>query len=238
MQNQNQNDFRTGHRKRMRQKMLDAQLAGYEYLELILTWALPRIDTRQIARELLRTFGGVRAVMAASIEDLEKINGISDNTALFLKALHGLTTISYRENLSTGPVFHNYQNVSEYFWTTLADKNTEEMHAMYLGADYRMLAVDVHSVGTVDWAVAYPREILKRAMNLGARSVILAHNHLTPVTSFSSPDITLTHEIERILKTVDISLHDHLLVSGNIVYSARNMFIIKENKKAENKQAA
>lgn len=221
-------DFRKGHRKRLRKKMLDDKLVGYEYLELALTWALPRIDTRPLARALIQNFGGVSAVLIAPIEELVKIRGIGQNTALFIKAVHGLSIQSYRENLSAATIFHDYQKVSEYFWQTLAGKETEEMHAMYLGLDNRMLACDAHSRGTVDWAAAYPREILRRAMNIGARKVIIAHNHLTPVTSFSNPDIILTQEIQRILKTVDIDLHDHLLVSGNIVYSARNMFIIKD----------
>ena len=89
------------------------------------------------------------------------------------------------------------------------------------------MADDLHSVGTSDWAAVYPREILKRALDLNARSVVMMHNHPTPGISFSQEDIEITTKVQNLLANVDIKLHDHYLVSGGIVYSARNMFLIK-----------
>ena len=89
------------------------------------------------------------------------------------------------------------------------------------------MADDLHSVGTVDWAAAYPREILKRALELNAKSIVMLHNHPKPNTSFSVDDIELTERVRDLLSTVDIDVHDHYVVSGGIVYSARNMFLLK-----------
>ena len=90
-----------------------------------------------------------------------------------------------------------------------------------------LLSDDLHSVGTVDWATTYPREILKRALELNARSVVLMHNHPTPNTSFSVEDIEITEQIKNLLAPVNIGVYDHYVVSGGIVYSARNMFLLK-----------
>ncbi len=101
------------------------------------------------------------------------------------------------------------------------------MHVFYLGSELCMLADDVHSCGTNDEAVVYPREILKRALVLNARSVVLVHNHPTPNKSFSTADIEITTVVRDLLAAAGIELFDHFVVSGTIVYSARNMFLLK-----------
>ena len=97
-----------------------------------------------------------------------------------------------------------------------------------MGDDYQLLADDLHSRGTIDWAAVYPREILKRALELNAQSVLMLHNHPTPNVTFSEQDIAVTEEVEKLLLPVGIRLHDHYLVTGGIVYSARNMFLLKQ----------
>jgi DNA repair protein RadC len=124
-------------------------------------------------------------------------------------------------------VFHDYKKITEYCRLLLCGKKVEEFHVLYLDSDYRLLSDDLHSSGTVDWAAVYPREILKRALEVNASSVIMLHNHPVSKTSFSIADIEITSDVRNILKNVDIDLFNHLLVSGNIVYSAKNMFLIK-----------
>lgn len=133
----------------------------------------------------------------------------------------------YKSNLDKVTIFHNEKILTNYCLLLMAGKTKEEIHILYLDEDNRLLADDLHSVGTVDWAAAYPREILKRALELNAKSIVMLHNHPKPNTSFSVDDIELTERVRDLLSTVDIDVHDHYVVSGGIVYSARNMFLLK-----------
>lgn len=219
--------FRIGHRERLRQKFLSDKLADYELLELLLSFVIPRRDVRPLARGLMDKFGGLYQVITAPIESLEEFKGIGHNTAIFIKAIHKIMLAGYKSNLGDVKIFHNEKVLTNYCLLLMSGKTKEEIHILYLGADQRMLADDLHSVGTVDWAAAYPREILKRALELNAKSIVIMHNHPTPNTSFSMADIELTERIKALLSSVDITVHDHYLVSGGIIYSARNMFLLK-----------
>lgn len=219
--------YRLGHRERLRQKFLQNKLVDYELLELLLTYAIPRCDVRPLARELMKTFGGAYNVLTAPMEDLMKVKGVKLNTAIFIKSIHEMMIQGYKSYMDDKPIFHDYQKLSEYCKLLLSGKKIEEFHILYLDTDYKLLCDDLHSSGTIDWAAVYPREIVKRALELNARSIVMLHNHPTPNTSFSTTDIEVTTEIKKILESVDVALFDHLLVSGNIVYSAKNMFLIK-----------
>lgn len=219
--------FRSGHRERLRQKFLDDKLADYELLELLLSFAIPRRDVRPLARGLINKFGGVYQVITAPIESLNSFNGIGRNTAVFIKAIHKIMVAGYKSNLDNITIFHNEKILVNYCLLLMSGKTKEEIHILYLDGEMRLLADDLHSVGTVDWAAAYPREILKRALELNAKSIVMLHNHPASNTSFSTEDIDLTEKIKNLLATVDISVHDHYLVSGGIVYSARNLFLLK-----------
>lgn len=225
--NSDDSSYRLGHRERLRQKFLKNKLVDYELLELLLTYAIPRCDVRPLARELMKTFGGAYNVLTAPVEALTKVRGVKENTAIFIKAIHEMMVLGHKDYLNDTPIFHDYQRLSEYCKLLLSGKKIEEFHILYLDSDYRLLTDHLHSSGTIDWAAVYPREIVKRALELNARSVVMLHNHPTPNTSFSSADIEITGTVKNILKSVDIELFDHLLVSGSIVYSAKNMFLIK-----------
>lgn len=219
--------FHIGHRERLRQKFLDDKLADYELLELLLSFVIPRRDVRPLARGLVEKFGGVYQVITAPIDSLTKFKGIGRNTAIFIKAIHKIMMVGYKSSLDKATIFHNEKILTNYCLLLMAGKTKEEIHILYLDDDRRLLADDLHSIGTVDWAAAYPREILKRALELNAKSIVMLHNHPKPNTSFSTDDIKLTEQVKNLLATVDIDVHDHYVVSGGIVYSARNMFLLK-----------
>lgn len=219
--------FRIGHRERLRQKFLMGKLTDYKILELLLMYAIPRCDVKPLSRELLKTFGGVHNVIMAPIESLTKVRGIKENTAVLIKVIHELMIASHKSHLIQTPIFHDYQKLSEYCRLLLSGKPVEEFHVLYLDPNYRLLSDDLHSSGTIDWAAVYPREIVKRALDLNAASIVMVHNHPSGTTSFSSDDINITGDVKNILASVDVALFDHLLVSGSIVYSAKNMFLIK-----------
>jgi DNA repair protein RadC len=225
--NSSDSSFRKGHRDRLRQKFLENKLVDYELLELLLTYAIPRCDVRPLARELAKAFGNVYGVITAPVEALTRVSGLKENSAILIKAVHRLMLAGHQNYLADTPVFHNYRILSEYCRLILSGKRAEEFHVLYLDSNYRLLLDDLHSSGTIDWAAVYPREIIKRSLELNATSIVMLHNHPSGNTSFSNEDIAITEEVRKILAVVNISLFDHLLVSGNIVYSAKNMFLIK-----------
>lgn len=219
--------FHQGHRERLRQKFLEDKITDYELLELLLSFAIPRIDVRPLARGLMKKFGGLYQILTASYEDLISYKGIGKNTAVFIKAIQSVMIKGYKSCLDTRPIFHDENILSNYCKLMLAGKAVEEFHILYLNTDRRLLADDLHSTGTVDWTAVYPREILRRALDLNAKYLVLLHNHPTPNRSFSMQDIETTMNIQHLLSAVDIELYDHFIVSGGILYSAKNMFLLK-----------
>ena len=131
--------------------------------------------------------------------------------------------------LGDAPVFHNYEKLERYCKLIVGNKAIEEFHVLYLDSQFKLIKDVLHSAGTIDWAAVYVREIVKQALDLNASCIVLLHNHPTACTSFSSQDIDITIELMNALEKLNIKLYDHLLVSGNVVYSARNMRLL-DNK--------
>lgn len=220
-------NFHIGHRDRLRQKFLDGRLADYEKLELLLGYVIPRRDVRPLARSLIKKYGSIYQILASPLDVLMANNGIGRNTAIFLKLVHDIMCIGYSNQMAERPIFHNEQTLSNYCKLQLAGKTVEEFHILYMDDNRRLLEDWTHSVATIDWAAVYPREILRRALELNARHVILLHNHPVSGESFSSPDIDMTEELAKMLAPLDIMVDDHYLVSNGILYSARNMQLFK-----------
>ena len=195
--------LRAGHRDRLRQKFLDGELANYEIMELILGYAIPRKDVRPIARMLYKKFGGTFPILCASIDDLERIPGLGHNTAIFIKAMQKIIIDGYRSEAEEKPVLHNREQFDNYIRIMLGGRTTEEMH------------------------VLYNNEIVKNALNMGAKFVALIHNHPIPGLGFSQEDIEITEQLKNALLNVRIQLYDHFVVSGGIVYSMKEQYWLK-----------
>ena len=215
-----------GHRKRLRQKFLAGQLAEYEILELLLTYAIPRRDVRTLSRVLYKKYGNIHHLLSTPIDTLMKNNGIKEHTAVLFKLVHHITELEYKETLDSAPIFYNQEKLENYCKLVVGGKPIEEFHVLYLDAQFKLIEDQLHSSGTVDWTAVYIREIVKNALDLNARNIVLLHNHPTPYTTFSSQDIEITNELEKALKQLSIGLYDHFLVSGDVVYSARNMHLL------------
>lgn len=216
-----------GHRARLRKKFLDGQLAEYEILELLLTYAIPRRDVRNLSRQLYKKYGSIHNLISDSIESLVKNEGVKENTATFFKLIHKLTQLEYKTVLDSAPIFHNFEKLENYCKSILVGKTIEEFHVFYLDSKYKLIEDELHSSGTIDWAAVYIREIVKKALELNAQSVVLLHNHPSAYTSFSSQDIQITQELNDALNKLGINIYDHLLLSGDVIYSARNMRLLK-----------
>ena len=226
IENEELQSLQSGHRARLRQKFIDGKLAEYEILELLLTYAIPRRDVRILSRQLYKKYGSIHKLLSEPIESLMENNGVKENTATFFKLIYKLMELEYKSELEENPIFHTHEKLENYCKLILSGKTIEEFHVFYLDTKFKLIKNDLHSSGTIDWAAVYIREIVKKALDLNARSVILLHNHPASHTAFSSQDIEITQELENALSKLDIDLYDHFLFSGDVLYSMRNMHLL------------
>ncbi len=218
--------FRCGHRARLRQKFLDGQLTDTEILELLLTYAIPRRDVYVLAKRLYKKYKNIHNLLSSPVDLLVKNDGIKESTAILFKIVYYLTTLEYKVALDSAPIFYNQEKLENYCKLLLCNKSKEEFHVLYLDAQFKLIEDQLHSTGTVDWTAVYIREIVRHALNLNARGIVLLHNHPTPGTTFSTQDIAITTELEKSCIPLKIKLYDHFLISGDTMYSARNMHFL------------
>ena len=214
-----------GHRARVIEKFMTHGgdiFADYEFLELILMCALPRIDVKPLAKQLLAEFGSVSGVLTADPKDLMKIKGIKNHTVLFLKVILATCQKVTAEKVKEGPILKDWTNLMAYCQMIYANETVEKMHILFLNQGLRLIHSEMHQKGTVDKIPVYPREILKRALDLNAAAVVMMHNHPSGDPNPSKDDIEATKEVKRLLETVGIQFIDHLIIGqGQNVYSVR-----------------
>ena len=218
-----------GHRDRLRARFAEKgpdALADYELLELVLFQAIPRRDVKPLAKRLLATFGGLPELMNASAEALQKIDGISENTALFLKTMTALSHRALKAELMNKPVLNSWTRLMDYCTTTMAQETREHFRILFLNKKNELIGDEVQGSGTVDHTPAYPREIMKRALEIGATALILVHNHPSGDSTPSQADIDMTRQVIEAAKPFNIIIHDHVVVSRNGYSSFRNMGLI------------
>jgi DNA repair protein RadC len=220
-------DHRKGHRKRLREKFLERKCTDKELMELLLTYALPRVDVKPIVHALLKKYGNIYRVITMPYEELLRIPGIGKVSAVFLKALYDLMLVDYKYYLSEQPMFVCQKRLEDYCRLALLGKRQEEFHVLYLDFGRRLMTDDTHAVGTMNCVGVYPREILRCALDLNARYVILLHNHPDGNGSFSQDDIELTMKIKEKLDVDGIEIIDHFLLVDDVLYSARNLHWLK-----------
>jgi DNA repair protein RadC len=207
-----------GHRTRMRSRLLavgpDA-LADHEMLEMLLFLALPRRDTKPIARELLTRFGGFGPVVSASAAELRTVEGLGDAGIAALKLAQAAAARLLRGQLAAKPVFNSWTALTNYLRAILGYEKAEQFHVLFLDGRARLIADELMGRGTINHAPVYPREIARRALELHASTVILAHNHPSGSMEASRDDVAMTREVRRALQPLGIALHDHLIVTAN-----------------------
>jgi DNA repair protein RadC len=208
----------TGHRDRLRQRFLTSgpgSLQDYELVELLLFMAIPRRDVKPLAKTLLKRFGSFPELMAAPVEELVKVEGVSDNTACALKAVAAAAHRMTRQELSQRPILSNWDRLMDYCHSTMAFEKREHFRILFLNKKNHLLADEIQGSGTVDHTPAYPREVVKRALELGATSMILLHNHPSGDPKPSHADIDMTRQIMLAAEPFSILIHDHIIISRN-----------------------
>lgn len=214
--------FHAGHRERLKEKLLKGQLADYEKLELLLTYAIPRRDVKPLARRLIDHFQGIYFVLRAPIEELARVPGIGKNTAILIKLFHELELVAYEQRAMSGNYLMDEKYRYEFCRSLVINETVEKFFVLYMGDNMRLIYKEEHTSGTINQTGAYPREIAKKALELNALSVLLLHNHPVSDNSFSFDDCCLTEHVEQALAALNIALVDHLVLASNgVMHSYR-----------------
>ncbi len=190
-----------------------AATPDYELLELLLFYALPRIDTKPIAKNLMARYGSLPAILAAPADELRKTEGIGDSAAALLKAVREAGIGLARADIRERPVLDSGERVIEYCRATLGHRETEGFRVLVLDTKNALIADEAQGDGTVNRLAVFPREVVKRALDLGASAIILAHNHPSGDPTPSDVDIATTRAIVDAASPLGIVIHDHIIVS-------------------------
>ena len=213
-----------GHRDRLRERLLTAgpdALADHELLELLLTLAILRRDTKPIARALIARFGSFANVVAAPRQELESVENVGRAGAAAIKIVHAATLRFGLAEVLNQPVLNNWDRLMSYLNTVLARERVEHFHILFLDNRNRLLADEAQARGTVNHTPVYPREVVKRALELHATALILVHNHPSGDPTPSVDDIAMTREIVSAAGALSIVLHDHVIIGNGTWTSFR-----------------
>jgi DNA repair protein RadC len=206
-----------GHRKRLRDKLLRAgpeALADYELLEMLLFLALPRVDTKPLAKRLMTQFRSFGRTVSASERELRAVEGVGDAALAALRLVRAAALKLMAEEVRDQPVLGNWDGLIGYLSAALAREPVEQFRILFLDSRNRLIADEAQARGTVNHTPVYPREVVKRALELGATALILVHNHPSGDPTPSRADIEMTAEIKAGAATLGIVVHDHLII-GN-----------------------
>ena len=213
------------HRKRLRTRFLDGgadALPDYEMLELVLFRAIPRQDVKPLARRLLEKFGDFNRVLSAPVARLKEVEGVGDAVALELKivesAAHRLTQTKVRQR----HVLSGWEAVLDYCRATMAHLEIEQFRVLYLDVKNILIADEDQARGTVNHVPVYPREVVKRALELNASALILVHNHPSGDPTPSQADIDMTAQIDDAAQSLGLTLHDHIIIGQSQELSFRS----------------
>ncbi len=213
-----------GHRERLRERALSGGLGplpDYEVLELVLFRSIPRRDVKELAKALIRRFGSLAGVLAARPAELATVRGVGEAVALDLKLVHEAAQRIGREAVRDRPVISSWTALLDYVRTAIQHEPREQFRVLFLDKKNQLILDELMSTGTVDHAPVYPREVVRRALELSASALILVHNHPSGDPSPSAADIAVTKEVVAAAKTMAIAVHDHLIVGRHGVESLK-----------------
>jgi DNA repair protein RadC len=218
-----------GHRTRLRERFLNGgadALPDYELLELVLFAAIPRDDVKPRAKALLARFGSFAEVIAAPRERLLEVQGIGAAAVAQLKVIEAAALRLSKAKLLGRPALSSWAALLDYVTAAMARNSHEEFRVLFLDRKNALIADEVQGHGTVDHTPVYPREIVKRALELSASAIILVHNHPSGDPTPSKADIDLTREVANAAKALRIAVHDHIVVARGGVLSFKSLGLL------------
>lgn len=217
-----------GHRDRLRERFVRGgikALADYELLEMILFLALPRRDVKPLAKKLIQIFGSLNGVFHATLPDLVN-SGLSENTSIAIKTIEAASFHLMKHDLVNRPILNNWPKLIDYIHATMAHEQKEHFRLLFLNKKNELIADEIQQTGTVDHTPVYPREIVKRALELSSTAIILVHNHPSGDSTPSKTDIDMTQAIIMAAKPLGITIHDHLIASRSGITSMKTNGLI------------
>ena len=218
-----------GHRDRLRSRFIetgDQGLPDYEILELLLFRSIPRVDVKPLAKELIARFGSLSGVLGARRERLMEVKGVGETVAADLKLVEAAGRRLARQAIQDRPVLGSWKDVIDYCHAAMANADRELFRILFLDKRNHLITDEVQGVGTVDHTPVYPREVIKRALEVGSTAIILVHNHPSGDPTPSSADIRMTQDIIAIAGPMGISVHDHIIIGRNGHASLRGLKLI------------
>jgi DNA repair protein RadC len=204
-----------GHRERLRSRFREAgpdAVTDYELLELLLFRAVPRRDVKPLAKTLIAKFGSFAEVISAPVARLGEVKGLGDAAITELKVVQAAANRLARGQVKQRPILSSWSTVLDYCRTTMAFADKEQFRILFLDKRNQLIVDEVQQVGTVDHTPVYPREVVKRALELSATAIILVHNHPSGDPTPSRADIQMTQSIVEVARPLGISVHDHIIV--------------------------
>jgi len=219
----------SGHRERLRERFRKGgsdALPDYELLELILFRALPRRDTKPLAKSLIERFGSFAEVISANPERLKEIKGIGENVVTEIKLVHAAALRLSQGEIMQRPALSSWSLLIDYCRASMAFNEKEQFRILFLDKKNILIADEVQQEGTVDHTPVYTREVVKRALELAASSIILVHNHPSGDPTPSQPDIIMTQKIIEAAEKLNIKIHDHIIVGKQGHASFRGLGLI------------
>jgi len=215
-----------GHRARLRQRLIASgseALPDYELLEVLLFAGNPRGDTKPLAKDLLQRFGSLAEVLSADSDDLLTVPGLGEAGVAALKSVREAALRLARAELQTRPVLGSWDQLIDYCKASIAYAKVEEFHLLFLDRKNMLIAHERQQRGTIDHTPVYPREVVKRALDLGASALILVHNHPSGDPTPSKADVTMTRDIIKAAAPLGVTVHDHLVIGRGKHASLRDM---------------
>ncbi len=208
----------SGHRQRLRARLFEREGSGlldHELIEYLLALAIPRRDTKPLAKALLHQFGGIGGVMAADAEALLRVPGMGETSVAAIRIAHATAMRMLAARVAEQPILSNWQTLIEYLHADMAHQVTERIRILHLNTANRLIRDELVAEGSIDQAALHVREVIRRAIDLGTASMILVHNHPSGDPRPSRADIDLTRAIVQAGKHLGIAVHDHVVIGSS-----------------------
>ncbi len=208
----------TGHRARLRKRLIEGggdALLDHELIEYLLALAIPRRDTKPLAKRLLHEFGGIGGLLTADGESLARSGGLGDTAVAALKIVQAAALRMLSDPIREKPILSNWQALLDYLRVDMASLTIERVRVLHLNSRNVLIRDEVMSEGSVDQAPVYVREVIRRAIDLGSAAIILVHNHPSGDPAASRADIQLTKDIAEAGRKLGIAVHDHIIIGAD-----------------------
>lgn len=218
-----------GHRKRLKEKFLttdSSNFNSYELLELMLFQAIPRRDVKPLAKELLNRFGNLSGIVHAEPEHILEVPGANDNIVIGMKLIRELIGRTLQDEIMNEHAIGSWSALLDYLKFKMSPLKTEQFRILFLNKKNILIADEVMATGTIDQTPVYPREVVKKSLFHEAGAIILVHNHPSGNAKPSNSDIDLTTEIVHACKTINVTVHDHVIVGKNEIYSFKSNMLL------------